>query len=78
MIYRVTAHFMLERADEYLTKLTDGTIKSQSPDGGEIVDAMNSVSSPWQWGTGIRKLLGGWVSFGRLLTRLFKGVIFGL
>ena len=41
MIYRVTAHFMPERADEYLTILSDGTIKSQSPDDGEIVDAMN-------------------------------------
>ena len=46
MICLVTAHFMLERADEYLTKLSDGTIKSQRPDGGEIVGAMSSVSSP--------------------------------
>ena len=43
MIYCVMAHLKPERADEYLTRLTDGTIKSQSPDGGEIVDAMNSV-----------------------------------
>ena len=34
---------MLDRADEYLTKLSAGTIKSQRPDGGEIVGAMNSV-----------------------------------
>ena len=47
MIYLVTAHFMLERADEYLTRLTDSTFKSQLPDGGEIVGAMNSVSSLW-------------------------------
>ena len=46
MIYRVTAHFMPERVDEYLTRLTDRTFKSQRPDGGEIVGAMNSVSSP--------------------------------
>ena len=39
MIYRVTDHFMPERADEYLTRLTDSTVKSQRPDGGEIVDA---------------------------------------
>ncbi len=41
MIYRVTAHFMPDRADEYLAKLSAGTIKSQRPDGGENVDAMN-------------------------------------
>ena len=46
MIYRVTAHLKSDRDDEYLTRLTDGTIKSQSPDGGEIVDVMNSVSAP--------------------------------
>ncbi len=43
MIYLVTAHFLPERVDEYLTKLLDGTIKSQRPDDGEIVDAVNSV-----------------------------------
>ena len=48
MIYRVTVHFMLERADEYLTKLSDGTIKGHRPDGGEIVGAMSNVSSLWQ------------------------------
>ncbi len=46
MIYCVTAHLKSDRADEYLTRLTDGTIKSQHPDGSEIVDAMKSVTAP--------------------------------
>ena len=41
MFYRVTARLKAETAAEYLGKLTDGTIQSQSPDGQEIVDAMN-------------------------------------
>ena len=46
MIYRVTAHLKSDRDDEYLIKLSDSTFKSQCPDGGEIVDAMKSVSAP--------------------------------
>ena len=41
MFYRVTARFKTETAAEYLRKLTDGTIQSQTPDGREIVGAMN-------------------------------------
>ncbi len=41
MFYRVTARLRTETGADFLRKLTDGTIKSQSPDGREIVDAMN-------------------------------------
>ena len=41
MFYRVTARLRTETGADFLKKLTDGTIKSQSPDGREIVDAMN-------------------------------------
>ena len=45
---------MSERGGEYLTKLTDRKIKSRWPDGGEIVDALNSVvvtETVWDWYT---------------------------
>ena len=41
MFYRVTARLRTETGPDFLRKLTDGTIESQSPDGLEIVDAMN-------------------------------------
>ncbi len=41
MYYRVTATLNAELALDFLQKLTDGTIKSQRPDGAEIVDSMN-------------------------------------
>ena len=69
MIYLVTAHLKPERADEYLTKLSEGTIKSKRPVGGEIVDAMNRVVGTvtvGDWYT--QTTCGGWVSFGRRST----------
>lgn len=41
MFYRVTATLNSERALGFLQELTDGTIKSQRPDGAEIVASMN-------------------------------------
>ena len=41
MYYQVTARLKTDTGADFLRKLTDGTIKSQSPDGREIVDAMN-------------------------------------
>ena len=41
MFYRVTARLKTDTGADFLRKLTDGTIASQSPDGREIVDAMN-------------------------------------
>ncbi len=41
MYYRVTATLNAELALDFLQKLTDGTVKTQRPDGGEIVDSMN-------------------------------------
>ena len=41
MFYRVTARLRIDTAADFLRKLTDGTIENQSPDGREIVDAMN-------------------------------------
>ncbi len=41
MFYRVTARLRTDTGADFLRKLTDGTIESQSPDGREIVDAMN-------------------------------------
>lgn len=41
MFYRVTARLRAGTGADFLRKLTDGTIASQSPDGREIVDAMN-------------------------------------
>ena len=69
MIYRVTAHLMPDRADEYLAKLSDGTIKSQRPDGGEIVGSMNSVIGTVTVGGLVYvKNYRGWVNFGRRST----------
>lgn len=41
MFYRVTARVRAGTGADFLRKLTDGTIAGQSPDGREIVDAMN-------------------------------------
>ncbi len=41
MFYRVTARVRTGTGADFLRKLTDGTIESQSPDGREIVAAMN-------------------------------------
>jgi len=40
MIYKVQAKFIQERLGEFYEKLTDGTIKSQRPDGEEMVNSM--------------------------------------
>jgi hypothetical protein len=40
MIYKVHAEFIEDKAGEFYSKLTDGTIESQKPDGREIVASM--------------------------------------
>ena len=40
MIYRVTAKHIQGKAPEFYTKLTDGSIENQRPDGREIVSSM--------------------------------------
>ncbi len=40
MIYHVRAKFREDTAAEFLTKLTDGTIENQRPDGRELVASM--------------------------------------
>ena len=59
MIYLVTAHLKSERADEYLTKLSDGTIKSKLTDGGEIVDALNRAVGTVTVGDWYTQIIGG-------------------
>ena len=41
MYYNVVARFKPEAAAEFRSKLLDGTIESQKPDGREIVASMN-------------------------------------
>lgn len=41
MIYHVQARFREETAKAFLTKLTDGTVSNQKPDGQEIVASMD-------------------------------------
>jgi hypothetical protein len=41
MIYHVRAKFRSEIAADFLTKLTDGTIVNQRPDGPELVASMD-------------------------------------
>ncbi|MEP0940746.1 MAG: hypothetical protein ABJH63_13220 [Rhizobiaceae bacterium] len=41
MIYRVRATFKDETAAAFLTKLTDGTIQNQRPDGPELIASMD-------------------------------------
>ncbi len=40
MIYKVKAKYKENKLDEFYKKLTDGSIKSQEPDGEEIVASM--------------------------------------
>jgi hypothetical protein len=40
MLYAVTAKLIPQRATEFHTRLTDGSIAAQRPDGQEIVEAM--------------------------------------
>jgi hypothetical protein len=40
MLYAVSARLVPDRAGEFLTRLTDGSIAAQRPDGQEIVTAM--------------------------------------
>lgn len=40
MLYRVTARFIEDRAADFYSKLTDGSIQGQRPEGGEIVSSM--------------------------------------
>ena len=41
MIYHVHAKFREETATEFLTKLSDGTIRDQTPDGSEMFASMS-------------------------------------
>jgi len=41
MLYAVSARLIEDRAAEFYTRLTDGSIAGQRPDGAEIVAAMN-------------------------------------
>ncbi len=41
MYYTVTARLIPETAADFLTRLTDGSIENQKPDGKEIVASMN-------------------------------------
>ena len=40
MLYAVSAKLIQDRAGEFFTRLTDGSIAAQRPDGQEIVAAM--------------------------------------
>jgi hypothetical protein len=40
MLYSVSAKLVADRAPEFHTRLTDGSIAAQRPDGAEIVTAM--------------------------------------
>jgi hypothetical protein len=40
MLYTVSAKLIFDRAPEFHTRLTDGSIAAQRPDGAEIVAAM--------------------------------------
>ena len=40
MLYAVSARLIPDRAGEFFTRLTDGSIAAQRPDGQEIVAAM--------------------------------------
>ena len=40
MIYKIKARITEDKIGEFFTKLTDGTIESQEPDGREIVASM--------------------------------------
>lgn len=40
MLYSVSARLIPDRAGEFFTRLTDGSIAAQRPDGQEIVAAM--------------------------------------
>ena len=41
MLYAVTARLIPHRAGEFHTRLTDGSIAAQRPDGEEIVESMH-------------------------------------
>ena len=53
MIYSVKARFIEEKMQEFYQKLIDGTIKSQEPDGNEIIESMKrakiTVPNVIQW-----------------------------
>src|SRR5579863_5522319 len=40
MLYAVSAKLIADRAPEFYTRLTDGSIAAQRPDGAEVVAAM--------------------------------------
>lgn len=44
MFYKVQARFIESKSEEFLQKLTDGTIQKQKPDGQEIVDSMHRAT----------------------------------
>lgn len=43
VIYKVKAKYREEKMSVFFTKLTDGTIQSQKPDGEEIVSSMKKA-----------------------------------
>ena len=43
-MYRVRGEFLFDKAEEFMKKLTDGSIEQQKPDGPEIVRAMKSAT----------------------------------
>ena len=43
MIYKVKARIIENKVGEFYSKLTDGTIENQKPDGEEIISAMKSA-----------------------------------
>jgi len=53
VIYSVKARFIEEKMQEFYQKLIDGTIKSQEPDGNEIIESMKrakiTVPNVIQW-----------------------------
>ncbi len=50
MIYKVKAKYQDDKLREFFARLTDGSIASQKPDGGEIVASMKraKITAPGQ------------------------------
>ena len=46
MLYAVSAKLIPNRGPEFHTRLTDGSIAAQRPDGAEIVAAMRRARGP--------------------------------
>ena len=57
MLYAVSAKLILDRAPEFHTRLTDGSVAAQRPDGAEIVAAMHRARVAGRHGALDRDLL---------------------